>query len=235
MDLPIVEYSEQRRPSLKGGAISNLISASSGQEQALYILLASTGMRVSEALALEARQFINGGRTIRVEQQVAKDSPRIVNYLKTSAAKREVDLHPDIAEFCETIGPGSRGSCSRQHEVRPISTAISKTAGLRLGLPKWDWTKKGWVGTRSSGIARRGCVALAAWKTSTTSGWRTNRKPCLSFTHTSTRSWNCASQRLNEWASVSICRRALLLQMLQEYPIQNRRLKLQRKLQKGEK
>jgi integrase len=109
MDLPIVEYSEQRRPSLKGGAISKLVSVSTEQEQALYILLASTGMRVSEALALEDRHFINGGRTIRVEQQVAKDSARIVKYLKTSAAEREIDLHPDIAEFLRSYRFGKLG------------------------------------------------------------------------------------------------------------------------------
>lgn len=99
MDLPIVEFGEQKRPSLKAKSISDLIAASTGQEQALYVLLAATGMRVSEALALESRHFINDGRTIKVEQQVSKDCPRIVKYLKTSAAKREIDLHPDVAEF----------------------------------------------------------------------------------------------------------------------------------------
>jgi hypothetical protein len=43
MDLPVVEYSEQKRPSLKADAISRLIETSSGQEQALYVLLAATG------------------------------------------------------------------------------------------------------------------------------------------------------------------------------------------------
>ncbi len=109
MDLPIVEYAEQRRPCLRAGAISKLISTSSGQEQALYVLLASTGMRVSEALALETRHFINGGRTIRVEQQVGKDSPRVVKYLKTSAARREIDLHPDIAEYLRNYRAGKAG------------------------------------------------------------------------------------------------------------------------------
>lgn len=107
MDLPIVEYAEQRRPSLKASAISELIRASNGQEQALYILLASTGMRVSEALAVETGHFTNGGRTIRVEQQVTKDCPRIVKYLKTCAAKREIDLHPDIAEFFRCYREGN--------------------------------------------------------------------------------------------------------------------------------
>ena len=109
MDLPIVEYGEQKRPSLKAKAVSDLIAASTGQEQALYVLLASTGMRVSEALALESRHFINDGQTIKVEQQVAKDCPRIVRYLKTSAAKREIDLHPDIAEFLRRYSTDKSG------------------------------------------------------------------------------------------------------------------------------
>jgi len=40
MDLPVVEYSEQKRPSLKAAVVSNLIGGSNGQEQALYVLLA---------------------------------------------------------------------------------------------------------------------------------------------------------------------------------------------------
>ena len=68
MDLPVVEHAGQKRPSLKESAISELIKASSGQEQALYVLLAATGMRVSGALAVETHHFTNDGRTITVEQ-----------------------------------------------------------------------------------------------------------------------------------------------------------------------
>ena len=109
MDLPVVEYSEQKRPSLKAEAISDLVTGSSGQEQALYVLLASTGLRISEALALETRHFINCGRTFKVEQQVMKNCPRIVKYLKTNAAKREIDLHPDVAEFLRCYRAGKSG------------------------------------------------------------------------------------------------------------------------------
>jgi integrase len=109
MDLPIVEHAEQKRPSLKADAISELIKASSGQEQALYVLLAATGMRVSEALAVEIRHFTNDGRTVTVDQQVEKDSPRVVKYLKTTAARRQVDLHPDIAEYLQRYAAGKPG------------------------------------------------------------------------------------------------------------------------------
>ena len=109
MDLPVVEHAEQKRPSLKADPISELVKESNGQEQALYVLLAATGLRVSEALAVEGRHFTNGGRTIHVEQQVKKNSPRIVKYLKTAAAKRQVDLHPDVAEFLQRYAAGRTG------------------------------------------------------------------------------------------------------------------------------
>jgi integrase len=109
MDLPVAEHSEQKRPYLRATTISELIRESSGQEQALYVLLAATGMRVSEALALDTHHFTNERRTIVVEQQIKKDSPRIVKYLKTAAANRQIDLHPDIAEYLQRYSNGKTG------------------------------------------------------------------------------------------------------------------------------
>jgi integrase len=63
----------------------------------LYVLLGATGMRISEALAIETQHFVNEARTVKVEQQVDKDAPRIAKYLKTDTAHREIDLHPDVA------------------------------------------------------------------------------------------------------------------------------------------
>jgi len=66
-------------------------------------------MRISEALGLETRHIINDGRTIKVEQQIRKDRPEIVKYLKTNASKREIDLHPDVAEFLRQYAAGKSG------------------------------------------------------------------------------------------------------------------------------
>ena len=109
MDLPVVNQKEQRRPSLKASAISQLVKESEGQEQTFYVLLAATGMRVSEALALETKRFTNGGRTIEVRQQVDRDTPHIVSCLKTNAAYRDIDLHPDVAEFLQRFISGKKG------------------------------------------------------------------------------------------------------------------------------
>ena len=109
MDLPMVNQKEQRRPSLKAKAITQLVEESEGEEQALYVLLAATGMRISEALALETKHITNHGRTIEVRQQVERDTPRIITCLKTNAAYRDVDLHPDVAEFLQRYIGDKRG------------------------------------------------------------------------------------------------------------------------------
>jgi integrase len=99
MDLPIVNPKQQRRPALRSGAINIPVSGSTGDEQALYVLLAATGMRISEALALEVEHFVNNRQTIAVSQQVDRDTPRIVRYLKTDAGTREIEVSTEVAEY----------------------------------------------------------------------------------------------------------------------------------------
>jgi hypothetical protein len=44
-----------------------------------------------------------------VEQQVDTDHPRVVNYLKTDASRREIDLHPDVAAYLMNFVSGKSG------------------------------------------------------------------------------------------------------------------------------
>jgi len=78
MDLPLVNSKQQHRPAPRARDVSQLVKQTNEEEQALYVLLGATGMRVSEALALESKHFINDGRTIEAQQQVDRDTPRIV-------------------------------------------------------------------------------------------------------------------------------------------------------------
>lgn len=109
MDLLVVKLEEQRRPALQAKTVNQLVKESEGEEQALYVLLGATGMRVSEALAVEAKHFINDGRTIQVRQQVLKDKPRLSAHLKTGAAKRDVDLSTEVAEYFRAYIDGKKG------------------------------------------------------------------------------------------------------------------------------
>ena len=103
MDLPVIKSKEQRRPALKLHAVNQLVSESEGDEQTLYVLLAATGMRISEALALESKHFVNNCHTIQVNQQVDRDRPRIIKYLKTDAGFREVDLCTAVGEYLQAF------------------------------------------------------------------------------------------------------------------------------------
>jgi integrase len=103
MDLPVIKSKEQRRPALKLNAVNKLVSETEGDEQALYVSLAATGMRISEALALESKHFVNNCRTIQVYQQVDRDHPRIVKYVKTDAGFREVDLCTAVGEYLQAL------------------------------------------------------------------------------------------------------------------------------------
>jgi integrase len=110
MDLPMVEYHKQKRPALKVDGINALIAAAeSDEERYLYVLLAATGMRISEALGLEAKHFLNDFRTIDVKQQVMKDCPAITDKLKTPASYRQIDLHPDVAAWLQAFVSGKSG------------------------------------------------------------------------------------------------------------------------------
>ena len=62
---------------------------------------------------------INGGRTIKVEQQVEKDHPRIKRKLKTDASKREVDLHPDVGAYLAKFVAGKSGLLLHTSEGTP--------------------------------------------------------------------------------------------------------------------
>ena len=161
MDTPIVEHGEQKRPSLKAKAVSDLIAASTGQEQALYVLLASTGMRVSEALALESRHFIDDGQTIKVEQQITKDCPTHREILEDLSCKARNRSAPGRCRVPATL---------QNREIRLISHTAKGTPRLYNNLEdrwltprllQWDWKKKAWVGTRSNVSETRRFAALA--------------------------------------------------------------------------
>ena len=137
------------------------------------MLLAATGMRVSEALALETRHFINGGRTIVVEQQVEKDCPRIKKKLKTDASWREVDLHPDVAAYLMKFLRGNSGLILQTENNTPFLYGNVQDDWLdprleKLGLyqPGGGWHqfkrfRNSWLRAPAQKVPRRPAEVLA--------------------------------------------------------------------------
>ncbi|MGA7623580.1 MAG: hypothetical protein WCA91_08365 [Candidatus Acidiferrales bacterium] len=163
IDLPVVKYREQKRPALKANAVSQLIADSEGQERMLYVLLASTGMRISEALAIEPRHFINDGRTVQVEQQVEKDAPRVVKYLKTDAADREIDLHPNVAEFLQRYTAGKKGllfhtRCNTPHLYSNLEDRWLTPRLVKMGLDETGMSWHSFRRFRKTWLRGRRCL-----------------------------------------------------------------------------
>jgi integrase len=92
LDLPVIK--NQRQPCFTGEAVSSIVRAAKGQSKVLYTLLAGTGLRVGEALALEVKHVRSDCRTIGVEQSVFWGE---IQTPKTHNAYRKVDLAPELA------------------------------------------------------------------------------------------------------------------------------------------
>lgn len=143
MDLPMVAHKEQRRPSLKAKAVDQLVQDGEGEEQALYVLEGATGMRISEALALEAKHFVNEGRTIEIRQQVDRDRPRIVPYLKTDASHHDVDLSKEIAEYLRAFVDGRDGLLFKTRNGTPCLHNNLEARWLTPRLEAMNFDEKG--------------------------------------------------------------------------------------------
>jgi integrase len=64
MDLPVVDPKKQHRPTLNSKQVTDVIARSAGRYQALYALLAGTGLRIGEALATRLDAYSEDRTTI---------------------------------------------------------------------------------------------------------------------------------------------------------------------------
>jgi integrase len=111
--LPSVNKLQQKRPKLSTNHVEDIIGKATGQYAVLYSLLAGSGVRIREALALEVKLIGPKGRTVNVCQQQCKITGEVKPHGKTDAAIRRVDLHSDLGLLLtDYIGSRRDGSCS---------------------------------------------------------------------------------------------------------------------------
>ena len=92
LDRPAV--TNQRTPTFTAEEIQQIISRATPQLAVLYVLLAATGLRINEALALKVGDFCDGTLTIdRAVWHGNETTP------KTRFAYRKVDLAPDVSQI----------------------------------------------------------------------------------------------------------------------------------------
>jgi integrase len=106
IDAPAVE--DQKRPTISITALQGALAKAEPIDKALYAILASTGLRISEALALMSGKDEGIGNAwipeeskliIRCQREGGIHDETVVGPPKTKAGKREVDLAPELNDF----------------------------------------------------------------------------------------------------------------------------------------
>jgi integrase len=106
IDAPMIE--DQKQPTVTSEAVQDAISKAEPIDKALYVVLASTGLRIAEALALMSGKDEGIGNAwipeeskliIRCQHQSGTWDANAVGPTKTKAGNREVDLAPELNEF----------------------------------------------------------------------------------------------------------------------------------------
>ena len=142
IDLPIVNKRAQRHPTLTATQIEALICiCDESWERMLYILCCASGLRVSEALALDREHLSDDCSVLYVRQQVKAN--RIVAGLKTDAAWRDVDLDPVVAQVLREYVRDHIGLLFPSRAGKPRSYSNCYNRNLRPKLEKLGFHTKG--------------------------------------------------------------------------------------------
>ena len=139
MDLPTVSARDQKTPTIGVPALETAISRTSGQFRALYALLAGTGLRISEALAL--RSGPDDGRSSvwlpEDHKLVIRGQLQNGEFVrpKTAAGYREVDINEDMnGVLCQLQRPAG-DLLFAGHNEGPLPLPTAYDAARRDGIP----------------------------------------------------------------------------------------------------
>jgi integrase len=117
LDMPLIQ--EHKQPFLTSEMVSSIVSESKGQTQMLLILLAATGLRIGEAIALEVKHVSPDARTLSVEQSCFMGN---IQAPKTRNAYRKVDLCTPVAVLLgQYLGDRTEGFVFPSRTNSPLS------------------------------------------------------------------------------------------------------------------
>jgi integrase len=140
--LPVVNPKKQNRPTRTAKEIEKIIAASRNRYRVLYSLLAGTGLRIGEALALKIGQHISDNcSTIHVRQSLWHGKEQEP---KTQAAVRDVDITKELAALlAKFIGDRKNGYLFCTENGKPLPPRNILRDSLRPTLAKLKEPKMG--------------------------------------------------------------------------------------------
>jgi len=172
IDAPVLNKKDQKRPIANAQAVQAAISCGSPEQRALWAVLAGTGLRIAEALALAIGEpddgvstaWLPGQSKIIVRLQRRK---KLFYSVKTEAGNREVDLPEVLNEYLKKIverGPSIMFPYSENHYRKQLkkcgvvggfhSLRRFRVTHLRMqGIP--DALIHFWIGHEDSTVTGR--------------------------------------------------------------------------------
>lgn len=128
--LPIIDRNKQHRPTVTEAEVGALTTSAAYRFAVLFALLAGTGLRAGEALALKPTDFSPDFRVLRVTRSIwhgREQSP------KTPAAVREIDIAEPLAALLKVYAEGKAGYLFATKSGRPLEQRnVNRAAGVGL-------------------------------------------------------------------------------------------------------
>jgi integrase len=129
--LPIVDKNKQHRPTLTAPEVSAIVSAASERYKLLFALLARTGLRIGEALALKTTNLASDCHVINVQCSIWQGREQ---HPKTPNAIRIVDLPEALAKLLREYAVGKDGYLFATSSSRPLAQRnVLRTLHLLAG------------------------------------------------------------------------------------------------------
>jgi integrase len=140
IDLPVVKSKNQDTPTVEAEEVSDILSKAVGRYGVLDALLAGTGLRIGEALAIRIEDYSEDHSTIsrdcttiHVRKSIWRGKEQAP---KTDNAIRDVDVHSSLATVLkEFIGSRTSGFLFQTKGGRPLSQRnIMRDSLHKLGV-----------------------------------------------------------------------------------------------------
>jgi hypothetical protein len=136
LDLP--QIADQRRPCFSAVELQQIINRAEGQDQILFALLAGTGVRIGEAIALRVQDV--DGSVIHIRHSLWNG---VLGSPKTKQGVRDVDLPSDLARVIQLNIAGLQptsfvfqneagGALHQSNVLRRSLHPLLKSAGLAV-------------------------------------------------------------------------------------------------------
>ena len=133
--MPVLNREEQRRPTVSEAELREILCGSTKRYAVLFALLAGTGLRIGEALALKPTDFSQDCRVLQVSRSIWHGQEQAP---KTLSAIRVVDIAEPLVPILREVVAGKSGylfsvKSGRPLQQRNVLRALHAT-GKKVGL-----------------------------------------------------------------------------------------------------